>query len=295
MPRNHWFASFFVCVFLSTFLHAECKGKNDHRSGKTSGLLITDFAITGTHTLSSSELARIRREMTGGCFNEDSEELGERVRNVFQNRGYFTAIVKSISIKPGDPLAVPKPVTLEADVEEGPLCKIAEIKFTSNRAFDAAKLRSAFPLKKGDVFVRDQIAGGLVALRNLYGSEGFLDFVMIVDDSISPEASVDLNLSIEEGPQYHMGKLRVLAKKELAEKLQMGWHLPEGAVFDDNYIDKYIREHRSLLPKGFARDGMQVVRNCPEATVDVRLPLDTESMLQSPPKSVACEKHDDRN
>src|SRR5215472_7445736 len=82
--------------------HAECV--NDHRSNKNAGILITDFTITGTQTISAIDLARITSDMIGSCFDENSEEMEERVRASFQDRGYFKVEVKSLRVKPRDPL-----------------------------------------------------------------------------------------------------------------------------------------------------------------------------------------------
>jgi len=75
-------ALFFVLFFPEAFLHAECV--NDHRSNKKAGILITDFTITGTQTISATDLSRITSDMIGSCFDEDSDEMGERVRASFQ-------------------------------------------------------------------------------------------------------------------------------------------------------------------------------------------------------------------
>jgi outer membrane protein assembly factor BamA len=106
---------------------------------------VTDFAITGTQTVSATELAGITGELTGDGFKDDSAEVGERVRALFQNRGYFLVEVKSVKLKPGDPLGIPKPVTLEADVIEGPKLKVGAITFVKNQAFPSERLRSEFP------------------------------------------------------------------------------------------------------------------------------------------------------
>jgi len=251
--------------------------------------LITDFVITGTQTLSSVELAKIRSQMMGSCFDEDSEELGERVRALFQDRGYFAAVVQSVRVRPGDPLVTPKPTTLEADVVEGQRFKLKEVKFVGNHVFSETRLRSEFPLRKGDLFERDKIAGGLESVSKLYGSAGFLDFVAIPETQMS-DATIVLSLSVTEGTQYRMGKLEVFAKKEIADRLEEEWRLPEGAIFDATYVDKYINEDRSLLPRGFTREDVQVVRNCPEGSAEVRLVLDlTIPASQSRPKDVECE------
>jgi len=57
--------------------------------------------------------------MSGSTFNDDSDELSERIRNQFQDRGYFKAEVEKLNIKVIDPLAAPKPIRMEAQVSEG--------------------------------------------------------------------------------------------------------------------------------------------------------------------------------
>ncbi|MGA9814323.1 MAG: hypothetical protein WBQ64_16170, partial [Terriglobales bacterium] len=90
--------------------------------------------------------------------------------------------------------------------------------------------------------------------------------------------------------QYHMGKLEIFARKEMAERLRTKWQMPEGAVFDMTYLEKYIGSNRSLLPPEFQREHMQLVRDCRDATVDVRLPLDqTDPRSQSVPKDLGCD------
>ena len=101
-------ALFFALLFSSAFLVAECT--NDHRTNKKAGIVVTDFTISGTQTISATDLARMTTAFIGSCFDEDSEELEERVRASFQNRGYFKAEVKSLRVKPRDPLGIPKPV-----------------------------------------------------------------------------------------------------------------------------------------------------------------------------------------
>ena len=279
-------AALFVCL-LSGFLQAQCVP--DYRSNKNSGLFITEMVISGTVSVSSGELTGLKGKLTGACVNESSEELEERVRALFQDQGYFGATVKNVHIKISDPLAIPKPATLEAEVVEGPRYRLAKIRFNGDHAVSAAALRNAFALKRGDLFERDKIASGLESLRRLHVRRGFLDFIAIPDTEMLSNATVILIVNVEEGPQYHMGKLRISAKKEIADQLYAGWHLEEGAVFDFSYPDKYIRANRSVVPSGFNRDEIQFIRNCPQGLVEVRLLIDqTDPTLQSRPADVAC-------
>lgn len=282
----------FLIIFLSaSFLPAQCV--NDNRTNKNAGILVTDFTISGTQTISATDLARITGDLIGSCFDEDSEEMEERVRALFQDRGYFKSEVKGLRFKPRDPLGVPKPVTLEGEVSEGARYRLAEITFVQNHAISSQKLREQFPLKKGELFERGKVASGLESLRKLYGTQGFLDFTAIPDTKFGSNATVNLNLSINEGPQYHMGKLETVADKEVAAKLHADWKLAEGDVYDYYYIEQFLETNRDSLPRGFSRANVHTIQNCPDAVVEVRLLVDpAKDTSQAEPKNVPCEDHD---
>jgi outer membrane protein assembly factor BamA len=285
-------------LFASILAHAgfsactECV--NDQRSNTNAGILITDFTIIGTQTISTTDLARITGEMIGSCFDENSEEMEERVRASFQNRGYFAVEVKSLRFKPRDPLGVPKPVTLEGEVSEGARYKLAEITFVENHAFSSETLRQQFPLKRGDLFERGKVASGLQSLGKLYGTHGFLDWAAVPETTFGSNATVNLSISIQEGPQYHMGKLETVGDKQLATKLSAHWNLAEGDVYDRTYIDQFLEVNRDSLPVSFSRANIQTIKNCPDALVKVRLILDpTEESSHVDAKNVPCEHHHD--
>jgi outer membrane protein assembly factor BamA len=281
----------FGTVLLSaSFLPAQCV--NDHRSNKKAGILITDFTITGTQTISATDLARITGDMIGSCFDEDSDDMEQRVRASFQDRGYFKVEVKSLSFKPRDPLGVPKPVTLEGEVSEGARYKLAEITFVENHAFSSERLRQQFPLKSGDLFERGKVASGLQSLRKLYGTQGFLDFTAIPETNFGSNATVNLTITTQEGPQYHMGKLDTVADKEVAARLHAEWKLAEGDVYDNTYIDQFLETNRDSLPQGFSRANVHTIQNCPDALVEVRLIVDPAQDNSHPEaKNVPCEDH----
>jgi len=289
MQRTRFFTTVLECVVLTTFLHANCTSDQDKRSGKTSSLMITDLTISGTQTIDSAELARITSQLAGDCFDDNPGELEERVGALFKDRGYMEAVVKSLRIKESDGLAIPKPVSLEAEVIEGRRFTVGEIKFVGNHVFSTSKLRSEFSLKKGDLFAREKMATGLNGVRELYVSDGFVDWTAIPDVQKLSDGTVVLAVSITEGRQYRMGKLEVFARKELADKLRAEWELPEGAVFDFRYMDQYVDRNRSLLPPEFVRNHVQLVRDCRDSSVEVRLPLDgTDPRSQSQPKDIDC-------
>jgi outer membrane protein assembly factor BamA len=200
--------------------------------------------------------------------------------------------VRGVSIKPEDPLGHPKAVAVDAEVAEGALYRLPKITFVDNHAVSSRELQSAFPLRSGDRFAREKVAMGLTSMRRLYLTTGHIDMVAIPDTLPDSNGTVALQVQLEEGPQYRMGKFAVKGKKELAESLQAGWDLKEGAVFDQTYIEKYLAQNKPLLGEGFDRSNqIQMIRNCRENSVDVRLLLPGSSESFSPALSdIDCDK-----
>jgi hypothetical protein len=291
--RSRWIRVLLGLTCLGLMARAQC-GK-DNRDDKKGGILVTDFTITGTQAISTTELARMTGELAGNCFNDDSDEMGERVRALFQDRGYFQAEVKSVKLKPGDPLASPKPESMEADVVEGSQFKVGEITFAGYRAFTAEKLRQHFPLKTGAVFERGKVAAGLDSLRKLYGTNGYLDFIAIPETQPGSNGIMKLSLTFQEGPQYRLDKVEFAGKKEMTSRLQVQWKLVPGSVYDSSYLDKYIAANREWLPEGFTRTDVQIATDCPKALVAVRLVVDpSEEASRSQLKDVPCQDTSDK-
>ena len=228
--RRQWVRVLCGWACLSLMAGAQCA--KDNRENPKGGILVTDFTITGTQTVSATELARMTGELTGNCFNDDTDEIGERVRALFQNRGYFLVEVKSVKLKPGDPLGIPKPVTMEADVVEGPKFRLAEISFRGYHAFSGDQLRQQFPMKTGAVFEREKVAAGLESLRKFYGTHGYLDMAAIPETEPSSNAMMHLSLTFQEGPQYRLDKVEFVGKKEMISRLQVQWKLAAGTVYE---------------------------------------------------------------
>ena len=279
-----------TCALFSALPQAQCA--KDYRSDKLAGLILNDLTVAGTTSLSSTQLAEIVNAVIGTCF-DDSVTVEEMLRASFQDHGYFQAEVKRVSLKSSDPLAVPKPVTAEADVAEGPQYRVGEITFLKNHAFPSDRLRQEFLLKPGEVFERVKVATGLEGLQRIYGSAGFLDGYCIPDTEFASNATMSLRVTIFEGEQYHFNKLQIIAEKDAADRLEAKWELREGAVYDAQYIDQFIDANHDSLPQGFTTQNVQVIHNCPKALVDIRLIVDpAQDRMKPPPQDIPCEEKD---
>jgi outer membrane protein assembly factor BamA len=292
MKPSAWFVT--ILIFSAVPVHAAgCAPKADFRSDKKSGILVQAIAITGTTTLDSNETADISRNLTGSCFDENTDELEERVRAQFQNRGFFTSIVSGLHIKTIDPLESPKPVSVAVEVQEGLRYRLSALRFTNNRAFSSSQLRAVFPIRIRARVERNKIATRLDSLRELYRTKGYIDMISMPNTTLSAGGTVALIVDIDEGKQYHMGKIRITGKKEITESLQAQWSLQEGAVFDETYLGKFVDENHAILGENFdPSTGVQVVRNCRDNTVEmsVLLPGSQEALSGQAAKDENCDE-----
>ena len=254
-------------------------------------ILTEEVVISGTTTLDNSQLQDIENYLTSRRIGNQGKEIRGRIKDAFQQRGYFDADVTNLKVRPLDPLARPMPVRIEADVTEGPRFKIGAIKFTGNHAISDGELRGTIPLHAGDWFEIDKVRSGLGELREKYSAQGFINFTPVPNTDKTGDGQVTLTIDIDEGKKFRMGTLHVFADKpEQADELQQRWKLQAGEPFDPAYMQKFFEENEQVLPIGFTvpRD-YSFIPDCQNGTVDVIFQIDAKRASRPQPKS-NCEK-----
>jgi outer membrane protein assembly factor BamA len=259
-------------------------------------VVLQELVITGVHSMTSSQLSDIEHSLTAFEVERGDEDFDDRLRNAFQERGYFDANVKSVKMTPLDPLAQPMPVRVESEIDEGPRYKLADFKFLNNRAISAAKLQSQFPLHKGDYFSTDKLRAGLEAVAKLYRTQGYVQEFAVPDTSERFSNAVVFAVDVTEGSQYRMGKLEIGAEAEVAQQLERKWKLQPGQFFDANYPEEFVKENGALLPKTFnLRTGANISLDCHDFTVSVQLQVDPDHPLQPTSNRLDCEPPNEPN
>ena len=255
-----------------------------------STILVQDVVLTGVQNIGTAELNEITGTLTGSKFADDKEEIGERLRFAFQNHGFFDAKVTAVRIKVADPLANPKPVTVEADVSQGQRFRVGDVLFRGNSAVTSEVLRARFPIKPNETFTRDRIASGLMSLRDAYVRLGYIDFYAIPETPRKAANKIDVEIAVHEGKQYVLGTLMFTGNPELTQKLRPRWELEFGQPYDGTYIEKFIEENKSLMPANFSESqSVKTARDCREQTVTVMLDLDPEHPTARVPRDSGCE------
>jgi outer membrane protein insertion porin family len=175
------------------------------------------------------------------------DEDTERVRNEYQNRGYFkmntagepkTQIHDTghagarIPLLQGGP---GKAVDITMSIEEGDRYTLGGITFKNNKAVQNVKaLRAIFPIKDGDIFSKEKIAKGLENLRKAYGELGYINFTSIPETRFDDEKKqIFLDIDVDEGKQFYVRRIEFQGNTTTRDKvIRREVALEEGNIYN---------------------------------------------------------------
>ena len=140
------------------------------------------------------------------------EEDKDRIRDAYQQKGYFRATVLDHEVDVRDvggkgfrlPLFRPRRAGKRADiafrVEEGLQYKINKINFVGIKLFRTPEslMLPIFQMGEGDVFSTAKLRKGLENMRKLYGEFGYIDFVPEPAFDFPGGDKIDLTLTADE-------------------------------------------------------------------------------------------------
>jgi outer membrane protein insertion porin family len=174
------------------------------------------------------------------------EEDTERVRNEYQNRGYFKAAVGDPKTEIHDtghkgahiPLIQSGPgkaVDITMPIEEGDKYRLGKITFKNNKTLtNSTALRNLFPLKDGDIFSREKIAKGLDNLRKAYGEYGFINYTGLPNTTFDEDKKlVNVEIEVDEGKQFYVRRIEFTGNTTTRDKvIRRELALEEGSVYN---------------------------------------------------------------
>ncbi|MFZ0997664.1 MAG: outer membrane protein assembly factor BamA, partial [Candidatus Sulfotelmatobacter sp.] len=176
------------------------------------------------------------------------DEDTERVRNEYQNRGYFKANVAQPKTEIHDTghagAHVPllqggkgKSVDITMPIDEGDRYTLGGITFKNNKAVQNVRaLRAIFPIKDGEVFSKEKIAKGLENLRKAYGQLGYINFTSIPDTRFDDDKKlIYLDIDVDEGKQFYVRRIEFQGNTTTRDKvIRREIALEEGNVYNSH-------------------------------------------------------------
>src|SRR5580692_8995268 len=113
--------------------------------------------------------------------------------------------------------------------------------------FPPEELRKHFLLNEGDVLDASKIKEGLDALRQLYGSRGYLDFAAKPETITNDKsATISLVLVLDEGKQFRVGKVETYnLDPEREAKLKS--RIQPGDIVNHDLLWNFFRENHTFI------------------------------------------------
>ena len=217
------------------------------------------------------------------------EEDKERIRQFYQDKGYFTARVLDHTVTLRDtggqglhiPLFKPNKPGKRADitipVEEGKLMHLNKMNFVGIKLFRTTDFlqKNVFQMNDGDVFSTAKLRKGIEQMKKLYGEFGYIDFVP--EPSFDPQPNsdkIDLTLTADEGKQFFVRRIDFTGNTTTRDKvIRREILLDEGDIFNNRLWELSILRLNQL---GYfevlkAEEAATIQRNTQNNTVDITL------------------------
>jgi outer membrane protein insertion porin family len=235
---------------------------------------VAEVAFEGNQVLPTQALREaISGVAVGLPFAEQRfrELLDIGVRPLYEARGRIRVRFPHIRTEPAKDVTGLRVIVT---VEEGASYNLGQVSIEGRTAVPSADLLKAGDFKPGDVANFALVAKGVDRIGALLRRLGYLhEQVAIVRQIDDARHVVNLTLRIDEGPQFHMGKLEVKGLDLNGEfEIKRLWNMKEGKPFNadyPNYFLNQVRERGVFESLGETRAETKV--NDADKSVDVTL------------------------
>jgi outer membrane protein assembly factor BamA len=206
--------------------------------------------------------------------------ISEQVRPIYLQSGHlnvkFAAPEPRFTGDPNEPL--PSVVSVTLPIDAGPAYTLGQVTWSGNTVINNAPLDTLVASQRG------QLADGIALqaiwqrVQREYARRGYVNAKVNPQPEYSDaDSTANIRVAIDEGLQYHMGKLVVTGLSLDAERaLRVAWKLAPGDVFDGAWIEDMLvklekpsAEIFGRLPVHYSEVGHLIVPGEGPDTMDV--------------------------
>lgn len=240
---------------------------------------IRSAGFPGASAVSEGDLIAASKEIMGQDFSSSfvSTFASAGLVPLYRRRGYLRARFEQPQAKIiGAAVDASHPeVAVNIPVSEGIEFLWARAEWNGNHQFSTDDLDRLLGMKPREVANQEKVEAGLAAITKAYEKRGFVD-AAVRDEIVLEDATrlASWDVIINEGPQYHMGKVVFTGLTERAAKeLTEGWKLKSGDIYDSTYPVDFMQKvaPTTLLENGVKnmRTSMKLERDKLNAIVDL--------------------------
>jgi outer membrane protein assembly factor BamA len=256
---------------------------------KPQRIVVDEVKFDGPIHISDSDRQQLISELKHSKYPVDSNRLEEfrefGIKGMWRDRGYFKveATAKEEILRKD---SAGDHVLVIIHVDEGPQYRLGSVQFRSSDpdyplVFPPEELRKLFPMSEGDIFSAEKIRESLDALKLLYGSEGYIDFVAepLTDIDDGTEHRISLVMELDQQKQYRIAKVEVFGPNPVVETFLKS-KLRPGDIYNWKAIEDLLKENEAVLSPNVSPEDLELYRNTKNGTVVLRFNFQTCPQLQ---------------
>jgi outer membrane protein insertion porin family len=233
--------------------------------------MLNEIQIDGATRISPKKLRKnLGVKLNTPLREEDLEKGREKIMETYQAHGFndveVTFRVEAIDAIRGTSRAV-------YTVNEGIKGSVSTVRFEGNTHFSDRVLRKQMKTRQKTLFSfvdksgrldETQLQEDLQKVREFYQNHGYIDVaVRDVTKQRTSSGALQIVIAIDEGPQYHVGKLTFVGYKATTEqKLRAVVKMKEGSV----YSAKAIKDDAKALADAYGSGGYVDLTIVPETS-----------------------------
>ena len=234
---------------------------------------------TSAHLPDSSEEPEIISEIKQHAFDYGQEGLDEvlevRIRLAWEEHGFFKVLASSQTQVVSSDSAY-EHVIVTIHVDPGQQYLLGGVRFRSSDpddretlAFPREELRKLIPLQEGDMFNVIKVRESLDAMKKLYNSHGYLNFVATpVTEADDATRRISLVMELDEGKQFRVGKVEVLGL-EPGKAAALTSRVKPGDVFQYSLVETFVKANIPAFLDVTSSEVLRMHESEKDGTVDI--------------------------
>lgn len=230
-------------------------------------LPVCTLHFPGAQNISEAKLIKSSQELIENDYSQAFSSLFAKgtLGALYRELGQLRARFERPLAKPDADPKCRGGVDLTIPVEEGLIYSWQKSEWTENQVIAAPELEATLGMKTGELANGLKFDKGLAAVTKAYGRKGYIDVRFIEQPEFDDAAKrVTYKIAVKEGPQYRMGTLTLKGFPPDTEKLfRAKWTMNPGDVFDDGYLEEFMKTSMNEVLKRLATDNLSLGRPLP--------------------------------
>jgi outer membrane protein assembly factor BamA len=216
-------------------------------------LPIREIHFPGAHAISEADLINNSQPLLGQDYAISQVELFARTTllPLYGERGYLRAqfgepVARVLGTNSGE---ATQDISVSVPVEEGNDYDWDGATWTGNQLFSSAALNQILGMQAKAPADMMKYGQRMKKVRDAYSKQGYVQLKITAQQKLDDSArKVSYLISIDEGPQFHMGTITVdgLTARDTRRVLQM-WKLKPGDIFDGTYVSDFLKKAAAVL------------------------------------------------